>query len=648
MARFRPPSWLVFAALLVLACICLWPGATGGFLFDDFPNLASLGRYGRIDNWPALARYLTSGEADPLGRPVALATFLLDARNWPADPFAFKRTNIFLHLFNGMLLFAALRELGNATRMDAQRASRAATIAASLWLLHPLFLSTVLYVVQREAMLPATFTFAALWLWLRARRRYLAGNTGGLSGMWLIVPACTALATLSKVNGALLPALLLIVECRLPVANDARHLRPARIWLLWVPAIAVTVGVLVAAAIYSHGVAATRGWTLGQRLLSEPRVLFDYLCQLWLPRPLSPGLFNDGYVVSTDWMHPWTTLPAIAGLFGLGLVAWHWRNRQPALSLAIGFYLVGQSIESGPLPLELYFEHRNYLPAALMFWPLALWLTNPDTALPSVRAVTSIGLPLLLAGMTWLGASVWGNASGQAMIWGERNPNSPRAQAYLAQWELNQGRVRAAEARLRTALRSHPTEVQLVANLIDVRCRQGFLDKADLAAAVHSFSTNPDPTRLSFRWLQGALPMAEGHTCGGFGLPEAGQLAHAFADNPSTPVAPGRRSDAMHLLGEVALASGNAHEALADFNAAWASEQRIDTVLVQAAMLASAGLPRLALDHLQLASTPIVRPWYRWRSMTDVHRWVLHRQGFWQQQIDELRGKITSDLVHSP
>src|SRR4051812_32137111 len=99
--RFLPET--TFALILVLAWTAYWPGLSGGFLFDDFANLPSIGAYGPIDNATAFWRYVTSGAADPTGRPLALLSFLVDARSWPADPWPFKRTNVLLHLVNGLL-----------------------------------------------------------------------------------------------------------------------------------------------------------------------------------------------------------------------------------------------------------------------------------------------------------------------------------------------------------------------------------------------------------------------------------------------------------------------------------------------------------------------------------------------------------------
>jgi hypothetical protein len=214
----RLPLTLAFLASLALCAAAYWPGLSGGFIFDDFVNLSSLGAYGPIDDLRTLLFYLSSGIADPTGRPVAVASFLLDARDWPADPWPFKRTNLLLHLLNGALLGRVLWRLEDwldrgKRGLPAARRGWAAWLGATLWLVHPLFVSTTLYVVQRHAMLPLTFVLLALLAWDRACLAFLrdaprAGWAWSLCGAW---PAFL-LAGLSKANGLLAPLLVLLVH----------------------------------------------------------------------------------------------------------------------------------------------------------------------------------------------------------------------------------------------------------------------------------------------------------------------------------------------------------------------------------------------------------------------------------------------------
>src|SRR6185312_14143001 len=264
----RPSSKLlgamVFLALLAATLALAWfvyrPGLSGAFLFDDLGSLPKLGATGTVGNWATFWRYITSGTADPTGRPLALLSFLIDARTWPTNPYPFKVTNVILHLINGALLAWVLWKLGQALlpsptgrgcpegageglqprnpdslaglvpsppaplpegegsksgflASDNRGVAIAALFGAGAWLLHPLLVSTTLYVVQREAMLPATFVLIGMLGWMASREALARGHSRrALTGFALSAWLCTLLAVLSKANGALLPLLLLLTE----------------------------------------------------------------------------------------------------------------------------------------------------------------------------------------------------------------------------------------------------------------------------------------------------------------------------------------------------------------------------------------------------------------------------------------------------
>ena len=71
-----PPLSLLLLTLLTVAVY--WPGLAGGFLFDDYPNLDDMGNYGGVVDWDSFRAFVFSGWSGPTGRPVSLASFLLD------------------------------------------------------------------------------------------------------------------------------------------------------------------------------------------------------------------------------------------------------------------------------------------------------------------------------------------------------------------------------------------------------------------------------------------------------------------------------------------------------------------------------------------------------------------------------------------
>ena len=53
------------------------------------------------------------------------------------------------------------------------------------------------------------------------------------------------------------------------------------------------------------------------------------------------------------------------------------RRRYPLLLLALLFFLVGHSMESTVIPLEMVYEHRNYLPGMLVCLAMAAAIVLP-------------------------------------------------------------------------------------------------------------------------------------------------------------------------------------------------------------------------------------------------------------------------------
>lgn len=649
---------LALAAMLLLAWYAYLPGLAGGFLFDDFANLPALGATGPVDDAATFWRYITSGTADPTGRPIALLSFLIDANDWPADAHPFKRTSVLLHLLNGTLLVWLLLLLARALRIPESAGAKAAVLGAALWLLHPLLVSTTLYVVQREAMLPTTFILPGLIGYLSGRQRALHGQRRGAWIAAISIVLGTFLGVLSKANGALLPLLAWLIEVvlrtRSPVEHDSRAARSflrMRVWVLVVPsALILTYLVRQAFNGFVHGVDDIRPWTLGERLLTEARIIVDYLSLLWLPRPYTAGLFNDAYPISTSLLAPGSTLPCILLLATLVGGAIAVRKRYPTWSLAILFFFVAHIMESSVLPLELYFEHRNYVPAMLMFWPLALWLsgaraeaTYRSADMRFVRIALGVALPLAMATLTWLRADLWGSPQDQAIIWARMNPASPRAQAYAAQMEMARGKNREAEKRLERAIATNPDDTQVALNLIGARCISNSLSAADIEHAKSALRSEPNTGRLGYDWFVRSLPVARAGSCKGLDLEVLDELLQAASTNKRAQKIPGRRQDVLHMRGRIALLRGDTFQAAAYFDDALQADLRPGAALNQAATLAEAGEPGLALRHLGLLERIWTVHGPAGNGMPMIHRWVLDRQGYWLAEIAHLRHALQDE-----
>jgi tetratricopeptide (TPR) repeat protein len=118
-----------------------------------------------------------------------------------------------------------------------------------------------------------------------------------------------------------------------------------------------------------------RSFTLTERLMTETRVILFYLYQLFYPVSSNFSIAHD-IILSTSLISPWTTLPAIIVIILVVIAAFLTAHRMPVLSFAVIFFFVNHIIESSIIPLELVFEHRNYIPSMFVFVPISAGICN--------------------------------------------------------------------------------------------------------------------------------------------------------------------------------------------------------------------------------------------------------------------------------
>ncbi len=445
----RPiPARLTFAAgIMLLTAAVYLPGLFGGFALDDYTNIVQNEALAPDSlSWDALSHAMFSFQAGPTMRPVSMLTFALNRYFGGDAAMGFKITNLVIHLANGLLVFALLRRLLQAYRKrwmpaaDLQGLEWLALLAGAAWMLHPLNLMPVLYVVQRETALSTTFVLLGANLYLWARGREQDGRPGG----WLIwsVPFTTLLATLCKESGALLPAYLFVCELALlrfrgRGVSLSRPTLALYLLTLLLPACAGMAWVLKAHAggFLSY---ANRDFSMGERLLSEARVVWLYVRWTLLPDIGSFGLFHDDILPSRGLLTPPTTLLGIAGLLALlGTAIWQ-RARRPLVSFGILWFLAGQLMESTIFPLELAYEHRCYLADLGLILAVLSLIAPPGSAprpWPHHARIAVLLLPL--AAMTAVRAWDWRDNLSFAQAEAAHHPQSPYATYMLGQTYAN-------------------------------------------------------------------------------------------------------------------------------------------------------------------------------------------------------------------
>lgn len=474
-----PRLILLFALLTTIAAY--WAGLEGPFLFDDPYNLEPIRLWltGKI----MLAEVILPQPSLIYSRPVAMASFMLTALLSGDSGFGFKLGNLLVHLVSGLVGYAMLRR---ALRMDvrlAPHASLLAALVAVIWLLHPLHVSTVLYVVQRMAQLSALFTLAAVWIFLFARQQLADGRTRAAQfNLFVSFPALVILGVLSKQNAAVAPAICLALE----LAYFDKNTRPGAtarnffVVFLALPALALA-GILLLAPRMLLATYDEWDFTLTERLLSQARALVDYMGMLILPRGPQMGLYTDDFATSHGLFSPPSTLWCILALTGISVLAVSVRKQAPSVFAGWFFFLAAHAVESGFLPLELYYEHRNYLPAFGLFLAVGGLLALVPAFKTNMLAPRKLGLlaaggfALVLALATHARALVWRDVGTIAQLGAASHPDSMRAQYDVSYWALVNKEFSTATAAMNRLMASgNPRNRQMgQLGLVAVNCSHG-------------------------------------------------------------------------------------------------------------------------------------------------------------------------------
>lgn len=434
-------SLLGLAILAISAWLLYAPGLGGGFVFDDYPNI--------VDNTlvqpshASLAELTAAALSSPsseLKRPLASLSFAANFLTTGLDASAMKATNIVLHILNGWLVFSLCRLLLRRVHPDDTDSFRltASFVIALAWLVAPINFTAVLYVVQRMESLANLFVLVGLIGYVRLRSRVSFRTRDAiLCAFWL--PAWTGLGLLAKETAVLLPLYALCIEAVVfrfgPPRSRARKAMTAMyVAILAVPFI---VGMAwIGPSLFAPSTWATRDFTLATRLMSEPRIILDYLSWTLVPIPSGLSFYHDNVVASTSLLTPWTTLPSLLGLIALAVASWTLRKALPLASLGLLLFLAAQSLTGTVLPLELVYEHRNYFASLGVMLVVAEAYRYAISVAPSSLARIACALPplALIAWsmiLTFATASAWGTPLSLAEELGRRGPHSHRAQYEL-------------------------------------------------------------------------------------------------------------------------------------------------------------------------------------------------------------------------
>lgn len=382
MNRFKlhgaTPLWIA----LLVTTIVYWPGLLGPFVFDDsiflIGNSAIRVSTLQLADWTNAAM---SFPANHQGRWLGMLSFAANHYFAGLDPFWFKLTNLSIHLLNGVLLFLALRalfDLHRACNGDGRTSNSrfdpglTAAALAALWLVLPINLTGVLYVSQRLESFSNTFVLLGLWWYLRARLA-LWQDLSGPTGLWLALVVCTGVGVLVKESAVLLPLYAFSAELALTGFRDSKGRWSKPVFALYgsLLLIPLAVGLVWLAGWVGGTNSYGRAFDIPQRLMTEARILIEYMVWILAPSLDFLTLYHDDIAISNGLLDPPTTLASLVMIAGLIGIAFWKRKSHPLFAVGIFWYFGGHLLTATVIPLMLAFEHRNYFPSIGLLLALA-------------------------------------------------------------------------------------------------------------------------------------------------------------------------------------------------------------------------------------------------------------------------------------
>jgi protein O-mannosyl-transferase len=486
----RNVTKIVLLSILLISCALVYlPGKSGPYIFDDYTNIL-YNSYLKIHtlDFQALYHAAFSLESGPLKRPISMLSFALNYYFASSMRYStpFKVTNIGIHIVNGLLLFWMMHIIyGRLVQLkkihsihNKNQITQLAFATAVLWVVHPIQVASVLYVVQRMTELSTLFTILGLIAYLRGRFLLISGQRQKAYLTLIGVSVFCGLGMLSKENAALLPVFTLVMELTLFSKewpwNKWKELRVQTKRAILVGVSVLVISSVILAVQYSLPGYDSRRFTMPERLMTEARVLFFYISLILLPQINRFGHLHDDIPISTSLFQPWTTLPALLGIAGLLLLAIAVRKKQPLISLGILWFFGGHLLESTIVALEIAYEHRNYLPSLGIIIAMVglidygcviikhkkLWWIVPVAA-------------LVFGGTTYLRATQWADPNSFYRYEALHHPNSARVHAGMAILLEAQGHLDDAITALDRAARIEPYETGYLLQMHLLAAREG-------------------------------------------------------------------------------------------------------------------------------------------------------------------------------
>lgn len=361
-------------ALFVFLIVIYANSFHGVFQFDDKINIVeNRNIFLKSLDWSDIKKSFHGIEGNKIIRPFSYFSFALNYYIDELNVIGYHIVNFIIHYLTSLFLFLFTYKTLTLPKLREKYGSTAygvSLLATFFWATSPVQLTAVTYIVQRMASMAGLFYIMALYFYMKGRttkafRKCIV--------FWILCSLCAILSLGSKENAALLPVSIWLYDLfiiqgatRKNIIKNIKIIAPVMLIIALVGFWYMDIASIANGAAYQH-----RPFTLAERLLTQPRIIIYYITLLLYPISSRMTLIHD-IELSTSVLVPWSTLPAIILIFILIVLAFSIARKQSFIAFCILFFFLNHLIESTFIPLELIYEHRNYIPSMFFFAPLAI------------------------------------------------------------------------------------------------------------------------------------------------------------------------------------------------------------------------------------------------------------------------------------
>ena len=573
-------------------------------MFDDWVNLGVLGSHDDLPMLQQILVFITREGASIIDRPLSRLSFYINDVAWPSDPASFRLTNIAIHALNSLLVWWLSLRLLTLYRPDIGMPTRLAliTTVTLLWAIHPIQVNAVAYVIQRMTLLSGTFVLGGLITYTYGRELVQMRPGKGLLIMSLALIIFLPAAFLSKQNGILLLLFIAITEytlfCRLA---GGRAVKRWSIPFLLAPTLITLLALTLKADEKVFSWYDAMPFTPMERLLTESRILFDYLGGILIPRAHTSSLFHDDYLLSHSLIDPPSTLIAVLALLAIVSISVIKRKQWPLLAFACGWFLAGHVLESSVIGLELYYEHRNYIPSFGIIFGVVMGAQTLLQGRPIIAALLASSLIALFTFVTYMNTTLWHSRESLVTNWYEENPKSLRTANLMAGMLNDQGNYKSARAVLDRAGAEWPRNPEPPLLILLLDCVNNHISATSLEQALAAIPQDYTHSNIAVNIIEKLHGPVVAGSCPPLSLNSIEILLQHMLENPKvTKKHKSRKWKSLSYnlyfwMARVAAEQRNLNKAMHYADLANEITPNPDLMTLQAAWLASAGLYREAL-----------------------------------------------------